>query len=536
MKPPTVFLGEMTDPEVEAHLREHQTVIVPVGSTEQHGPHAPLLTDVLIPVEVARRVAEATGALVAPSVNYALSYPHAGFTGVVHVRISTFMALIEDLCVSFATVGFRRIVFLNGHYDNTYAIAYACAAATERMPAGVRAFPVNYWDGMTPAESAEFFDPATGLHANRGETSAVLAIDPGPRRHGPGERGVPAVPRGHQPRAGAHRVLLLLAGLGPSRHADRGRGAMRRRRPPSSASATWPSWRRRRSGCWTTSSARSRRCRRADPAARRRGCGFSRQGRRQPNRRPAARAHDPADPELAVELDEVGALSGGDPAAVRDPEHRQRVPARGGDRGGQREPGRDQVAHGDVQREDGAGQRGRPGERHPPAHDLHREAADPRASVAHAGERDGIADEQEPVGRLQPEDQGPEPGVDVDAVGDELDVGRVVEERGHCQARSPVVDAGHRVEQVRRRGPAGPVTVHRLVERSGGMPDRGRHAALAEAGRSARPHPAAPARSSAPAGRPRAARTPPPARRPVPGGRPGRARPSGRRPGRVPRG
>ena len=178
MKPPTVFLGEMTDPELEAHLRERQTVIVPVGSTEQHGPHAPLLTDVLIPVEVARRVAELTGALVAPAVNYALSYPHAGFTGVVHVRIATFMALIEDLCVSLATAGFRRIVFLNGHYDNTYAIAYACAGAADRMPEGARAYPVNYWDGMTPAEAAEFFDPATGLHANRGETSAVLAINP----------------------------------------------------------------------------------------------------------------------------------------------------------------------------------------------------------------------------------------------------------------------------------------------------------------------------------------------------------------------
>lgn len=178
MKRPTVFLGEMTDPEVEAFVKEHGTVIVPVGSTEQHGPHAPLLTDVLIPQEVARRVAPDVGAIVAPSVNYALSYPHVGFTGVVHVRVPTFMALIEDLCASFAAVGFTRIVFLNGHYDNTYAIAYACASAAERMPATVRAFPLNYWDGMTHDEAAKFFDPSNGLHANRGETSAVLAIDP----------------------------------------------------------------------------------------------------------------------------------------------------------------------------------------------------------------------------------------------------------------------------------------------------------------------------------------------------------------------
>jgi creatinine amidohydrolase len=178
MKPPTVFLGEMTNPEVEAFLREHQTVIVPTGSTEQHGPHGPLLTDVLVPQEVARRIASRVGALVAPPINYALSYPHVGFTGVVHIRVPTFMALIEDVCVSLATAGFRKVVFLNGHYDNTYAIAYACANARERLPTDVVAFPINYWDGMTPDEAAEFFGPGTGLHANRGETSAVLAINP----------------------------------------------------------------------------------------------------------------------------------------------------------------------------------------------------------------------------------------------------------------------------------------------------------------------------------------------------------------------
>jgi creatinine amidohydrolase len=177
-KPPTVFLGEMTSPEVEAFLREHQTVIVPTGSTEQHGPHGPLLTDVLVPHEVARRVAPQVGAVVAPSINYGLSYPHVGFTGLVHIRIPTFMALIEDLCASLASIGFRRIVFLNGHYDNTYAIAYACANAADRLPPGVHAFPVNYWDGMTPEQAAEYFGPSTGLHANRAETSAVLAIDP----------------------------------------------------------------------------------------------------------------------------------------------------------------------------------------------------------------------------------------------------------------------------------------------------------------------------------------------------------------------
>src|SRR5258708_28540464 len=180
MKPPTVFRGEMTNPEVEAFLKTHHTVIIPTGATEQHGPHGPLLTDVLIPQEVARRLAPQIGAVVAPPINYALSYPHVGFTGLVHIRIPTFMALVADLCASFAASGFKRIIFLNGHYDNTYAIAYACADAADRMPKGVKAFPVNYWDGLTAEEIAEFSGLKIGLHANAAHTSAVLPLNPAP--------------------------------------------------------------------------------------------------------------------------------------------------------------------------------------------------------------------------------------------------------------------------------------------------------------------------------------------------------------------
>jgi len=178
MKPSTVFLGEMTNPEVEAFLKAHHTVIIPTGATEQHGPHAPLLTDVLIPNEIARRIAPKVGAVVAPPINYTLSYPHVGFTGLVHIRIPTFMALIEDLCVAFANSGFKRIVFLNGHYDNTYAIAYACANAADKIGKDVKAFPVNYWDALTAEEVDEFSGLKNGLHANLAETSAVMAINP----------------------------------------------------------------------------------------------------------------------------------------------------------------------------------------------------------------------------------------------------------------------------------------------------------------------------------------------------------------------
>jgi creatinine amidohydrolase len=184
MKPSTVFLGEMTNLEVIEFLKKHQTVIIPTGAVEQHGPHGPLLTDVLIPQEIARRIAPRIGAVVAPPINYTLSYPHVGFPGMMHIRIPTFMALVEDLCVSFAASGFRKIVFLNGHYDNTYAIAYACATARERIPRPaksddfVQAFPINYWDAFTAEDIDEFSGLKNGLHANLGETSAVLRINP----------------------------------------------------------------------------------------------------------------------------------------------------------------------------------------------------------------------------------------------------------------------------------------------------------------------------------------------------------------------
>jgi len=178
VKPPTTFLGEMTNLELEDFLKTHHTVIIPTGATEQHGPHGPLLTDVYIPQEVARRAAPAIGALVAPPINYALSYPHVGFTGVMHLKIPTFMAMVGDLCESFAAAGFKRIVFLNGHFDNTYALAYACATVADKLPDDVKAFPINYWDGMTADEVAEWFTLETGLHANKAETSAMLRINP----------------------------------------------------------------------------------------------------------------------------------------------------------------------------------------------------------------------------------------------------------------------------------------------------------------------------------------------------------------------
>ncbi len=179
MDPKSVFLADITNRELELFLTKHHTVFIPVGATEQQGPHSPVSTGVLIPQEIAKRVAEKQkDALVAPALPYTLSYPHRGFACEFSLSIDTFMATIRDLAISFARAGFKRIVFLNGHYDNTYAIAYACAQVADQLPEGAKAFPFNYWDGIPADRWSKMYEDGRGLHAGEGEVSMILAIRP----------------------------------------------------------------------------------------------------------------------------------------------------------------------------------------------------------------------------------------------------------------------------------------------------------------------------------------------------------------------
>jgi creatinine amidohydrolase len=172
-------MAELTLTQVERYLDAgNDLVLVPTGSTEQHGPHGPLSTDVIIPSEVCRRVAVRIGALVAPAVSYGISAGHRGFRGLAYVRSETFISLIEDITVSLAEAGFRRIVFVNGHYTNYPTIITACMNAATRLPVGTRAWGVSYWESLPPEQLNEYLSLSSGLHANIGETSAVLAVRP----------------------------------------------------------------------------------------------------------------------------------------------------------------------------------------------------------------------------------------------------------------------------------------------------------------------------------------------------------------------
>lgn len=175
----SIFMPEMTNLEVREYLDGGgRTVIVPVGSTEDHGDHGPLWTDVYIPLEVAKRAAPELDAIVGPPVPFGIAHDHRGAAGLIHVRLDTFVNLLRDVCRSLAAVGFRRIVLLNGHYCNSHAIEFAVAQFADDLPEGTRVYPFPYWAGLKPDEAEQYLSGAVGIHANVGETSAVLAINP----------------------------------------------------------------------------------------------------------------------------------------------------------------------------------------------------------------------------------------------------------------------------------------------------------------------------------------------------------------------
>lgn len=177
--PRSIFMPEMTNLEVREYLgRDARMVIVPVGSTEDHGDHGPLWTDVYIPLEVAKRAASDLDALVAPPIGFGLAPDHRGASGLVYLRLETFINLVRDVCVTLAEAGFRKIVLLNGHYVNSWALQYAAANVYDQLPKDVRIYPFPYWQGLKPEQTEQYLSGSAGIHANVGETSAVLAIDP----------------------------------------------------------------------------------------------------------------------------------------------------------------------------------------------------------------------------------------------------------------------------------------------------------------------------------------------------------------------
>lgn len=182
-------LCDLTWPEVDAAARRGAAVILPVGATEQHGHHLPLCTDAVLAERLALEVAAQLDVLVAPAVTYGyrsrpLSGGGEGFPGTVSVSGRTLMALVEDVLAGLAASGFRRLVVLNWHYENSNFVYEAAWLAQERAAAsGVRIMVIEAAFSELSPEVMEllFGDEFPGWdveHAGVLETSLMLHLRP----------------------------------------------------------------------------------------------------------------------------------------------------------------------------------------------------------------------------------------------------------------------------------------------------------------------------------------------------------------------
>ena len=175
-------LGSRTSPEVRD---ERPVVLVPLGSTEQHGPHLPLDTDTRIAVGISEHASSIVGCElpfpglpfpvhVAPAVAYGASGEHQGFAGTLSIGSAAFEHVVVELGRS-AGDDYRLVVLVNGHGGNAQALADAVSTLQAE---GRR---VRSWSPRLAAADS---------HAGRTETSLMLAVDPSVVRLDRAEPGV----------------------------------------------------------------------------------------------------------------------------------------------------------------------------------------------------------------------------------------------------------------------------------------------------------------------------------------------------------
>ncbi|MCI8557096.1 MAG: creatininase family protein [Lachnospiraceae bacterium] len=168
------WLNQLTWPQAEKQIERVPVALVPVGATEQHGPHLPIGTDVFLAEKLAAMVSENTGALVYPSVNFGYSWVWRDRVGTVSLEQPVLQKVLENIVQSVERYGIRLLVFVNGHEANSATLKYAVREIQDKTPVKVLGMFYPGWSKVyedymeTPTWNGMF-------HACEFETSMMLA-------------------------------------------------------------------------------------------------------------------------------------------------------------------------------------------------------------------------------------------------------------------------------------------------------------------------------------------------------------------------
>ena len=199
-------LHKSTWQEVEKYLQSSSGIIVPIGSTEQHGPTGLIGTDAITAEVVAIRIGEETGAMVGPTISIGMAEHHMSFPGSMTMRPSTLTSVICDYVHSLVRHGFDRFMFVNGHGGNIPTVnsafyeAYATAPARAGNMAGAnqtefRCKLVNWFNNrQVTAVCNELYGDRDGDHAAASEISVTQYVHPDAIKRA--ELDPPIAPRG----------------------------------------------------------------------------------------------------------------------------------------------------------------------------------------------------------------------------------------------------------------------------------------------------------------------------------------------------
>ena len=164
---------------VEDYLKTKTGIIIPIGSTEQHGPTGLIGTDALTAEMIGRGAGEKVGALVAPTISVGMAQHHLAFPGSVTLKPTTLIAVVRDTVMSLARHGFTRFFFINGHGGNiaTVTAAFSEIYAERSMEKlsnqpSLKCALRNWWDGAGIRQlQKELYPSGEGSHATASEVA-----------------------------------------------------------------------------------------------------------------------------------------------------------------------------------------------------------------------------------------------------------------------------------------------------------------------------------------------------------------------------